>query len=158
MTSIVFWPFLTYALPTYLVLLLDIPFLGLSWTPLPTLIRYVINERSPTCIQKVCKKTEIHAKIWPYIKKFHTCIQKVCKKTDIHAKIWPYNNKFILAFKRYAINRNSRKNKTLIKNSNLHSKGMQKKPEIHANWSRLLMGVVKVFKYGKRFRSAPSFN
>ena len=33
-------------LPTYLVLLYNVPFLGLSWTPLPTLIRDVINERS----------------------------------------------------------------------------------------------------------------
>ena len=38
-------------LPTYLVLLYNIynvPFLGLSWTPLPTLIWDVINERSLT--------------------------------------------------------------------------------------------------------------
>ena len=35
-------------LPTYLVLLYNVPFLGLSWTPLPTLIRDVINERSLT--------------------------------------------------------------------------------------------------------------
>ena len=33
-------------LPTYLVLLYNVPFLGLSWTPLPTLIRDVINERT----------------------------------------------------------------------------------------------------------------
>ena len=119
-----------------------------------SLNRYLIfwwfAPRILTCIQKVCKKTEIHANIWPYIKnsnlyskgmqkkteihakydlisriltciqkvckrkqkftqkydlilKIITCIQKVCKKTEIHAKIWPY-----------------------IKNSNLHSKGMQK--------------------------------
>ena len=42
MTSHVFWPFLTY-IPTYLVLLYNIQFLGLSWTPLPTLISDVIN-------------------------------------------------------------------------------------------------------------------
>ena len=41
MTSLVFWLFLTY-----LVLLYNVPFLGLSWIPLPTLIRDVINERS----------------------------------------------------------------------------------------------------------------
>ena len=33
-------------LPTYLVLLYNVPFLGLSWTLLPNLIRDVINERS----------------------------------------------------------------------------------------------------------------
>ena len=36
-----------FDLPTYLVLLYNVPFLGLSWTPLPTLIWDVINERSP---------------------------------------------------------------------------------------------------------------
>ena len=41
MTSLVFWLFLTY-----LVLLYNVPFGGLSWTPLPTIIRDVINERS----------------------------------------------------------------------------------------------------------------
>jgi hypothetical protein len=35
-----------FDLPTYLVLLYNVPFLGLSWTPLPTLIWDVINERS----------------------------------------------------------------------------------------------------------------
>ena len=35
-------------LPTYLVLLLNIPFWGLSWTPLPTLISDTINGRSLT--------------------------------------------------------------------------------------------------------------
>ena len=35
-----------YDLPTFLVLIYNVPFLGLSWTPLPTLIRNVINERS----------------------------------------------------------------------------------------------------------------
>jgi hypothetical protein len=34
----------------------------------------------------------------------------------------------------------------------------QKTPEIHANQSNLLMDVVMIFKYGKRFRFAPSFN
>ena len=37
-----------FDLPTYLVLLYNVPFLGLSWTPQPTLIRDVINERSLT--------------------------------------------------------------------------------------------------------------
>ena len=46
MTSHVFLAI--FDLPTYLVLLYNIPFLGgyLSWTPLPTLILDVINERS----------------------------------------------------------------------------------------------------------------
>ena len=47
MTALVFWPFLTY-LPTYLVLLYNVPFFELSWTPLHTLIWDVINERSRT--------------------------------------------------------------------------------------------------------------
>ena len=37
MTSHIFWSFLTY-LNTYLVLFYNVPFWGLSWTPLPTLI------------------------------------------------------------------------------------------------------------------------
>ena len=41
MTSHVFWPFFTY-----LVLLYNVQFWGLSWTPLPTLISDVINGRS----------------------------------------------------------------------------------------------------------------
>ena len=45
MTSLIIWPFLTY-LPTYLVLLYDVRFWGLSWSPLPTLISDVINGRS----------------------------------------------------------------------------------------------------------------
>ena len=71
---------------------------------------YNLVSRILTCIPKVCKKTEIHAKIWPYTKdsnlhskgmqkkqiftqkynlisRLLTCIQKVCKKTEIHAKI-----------------------------------------------------------------------
>ena len=50
-----------FDLPTYLVLLYNVPFLGLSWTPLPTLIWDVINERSP--IQKIYggKSTLSHA-------------------------------------------------------------------------------------------------
>ena len=35
-----------FDLPTYPVLLYNVPFLGLFWTPLPTLIRDVINGRS----------------------------------------------------------------------------------------------------------------
>ena len=35
-----------FDLPTYLVLLYNVPFLGLSWTHLPNLIWDVINERS----------------------------------------------------------------------------------------------------------------
>ena len=41
----VFWLFLTYV-PTYLVLLYNVPFLGQFWTPLHTLKRDVINGRS----------------------------------------------------------------------------------------------------------------
>ena len=83
--------------------------------------KYNLVSRILTCIQKVCKKPEIHAKIWPYIKNsnLHSKKQKftqkygpipkdsnlhskgIQKKTDFHAKIQPY-----------------------IKNSNLHSKGM----------------------------------
>ena len=44
MTSLVFLAI--FDLPTYLVLLYNVPFLGLFWTPLPTLIRDVINGRS----------------------------------------------------------------------------------------------------------------
>ena len=36
-----------FDLPTYLVLLYNVPFLGLFWIPLPTLMRDVINGRSP---------------------------------------------------------------------------------------------------------------
>ena len=50
MTSLVFWLFLTY-----LVLLYNIPFGGLSWTPLPTLIWDVINERSLKLNDTVCR-------------------------------------------------------------------------------------------------------
>ena len=35
---------------------------------------------------------------------------------------------------------------------------MQKNPDFQANQSNLLMGVVMIFVYGKRFRYAPSFN
>ena len=44
-TSHVFWPFLTY-LRTYPVILYNVLFWELSWTPLPTLISDVINGRS----------------------------------------------------------------------------------------------------------------
>ena len=44
MTSHIFWPFSTYY--QYLVLLYNVQFLGLSWTPLPTIISDVINGRS----------------------------------------------------------------------------------------------------------------
>ena len=56
MTSLVFWPFLTY-LPTYLVLLYNVPFWGYLGPPrLPTLIWDVINER----FLKSCKKGQIY--------------------------------------------------------------------------------------------------
>ena len=42
-----------FDLPTYLVLLYNVPFLGLSWTPLPALIWDVINERSLIGIRKL---------------------------------------------------------------------------------------------------------
>jgi hypothetical protein len=35
-----------FDLPTYLVLLQNVPFLRLSWTPLPTVIRDIVNEHS----------------------------------------------------------------------------------------------------------------
>ena len=54
-----------------------------------------------TCIQKVCKKPDFHAKIQPYIKTSNLHSKGMQKKTDFHAKIHSY-----------------------IKNSNLHSKGM----------------------------------
>ena len=41
-----------FDLPTYLVLLYNVPFGGLSWTPLPTLTWDVINERSLTLFQQ----------------------------------------------------------------------------------------------------------
>ena len=60
----VFWPFLTY-LPTYLVLLYNVPFSGLSWNPLSSLIWDVINERS----QKAGDARGIYngstVKMWP---------------------------------------------------------------------------------------------
>ena len=34
-----------FDLPNYIVLLYNVPFWGLSWTPLPTLVWDVINER-----------------------------------------------------------------------------------------------------------------
>ena len=43
-----------FDLPTYLVLLYNVPFLGLSWTPLPTLIWDIINERSLSKVIKIC--------------------------------------------------------------------------------------------------------
>ena len=42
-----------FDLPTYLVLLYNVHFLGLSWTPLPSLIWDVINERSLTNITEI---------------------------------------------------------------------------------------------------------
>ena len=65
--------------------------------------KYNLVSRILTCIQKVCKKPEIHAKIWPYIKNSNLH-SKGMQKTEIHAKIWPYRE-----------------------DSNLHSKGMKKK-------------------------------
>ena len=44
------------------------------------------------------------------------------------------------------------------KNSYWDLKVMQKNPDFQANQSNLLMGVVMIFVYGKRFRYAPSFN
>ena len=48
-------------LPTYLVLLYNVPFLGLSWTPLPTLIRDVINERSLTRMRQASRRKTIQS-------------------------------------------------------------------------------------------------
>ena len=47
-----------FDLPTYLVLLYNVPFLGLSWTPLPTLIRDVINGRSLAILITCQPRTE----------------------------------------------------------------------------------------------------
>ena len=44
------------------------------------------------------------------------------------------------------------------KNSYCDLKVMQKSSDFHANQSNLLMGVVAVYFYSKRFRFAPSFN
>ena len=44
------------------------------------------------------------------------------------------------------------------KNSYWDLELMQKKSDSQANQSNLLMGVVTVYKYGNRFRFAPSFN
>ena len=63
--------------------------------------KYNLVSRILTCIQKVCKKPEIHAKIWPYTKDSNLHSKGMQKKPDFHAKIQPY-----------------------IKTSNLHSKGM----------------------------------
>ena len=64
--------------------------------------KYDLISKILTCIQKVCKKPEIHAKIWSYTKDSNLHLKGMQKKpTDFHAKIQPY-----------------------IKNSNLHSKGM----------------------------------
>ena len=70
MTSHVFWPFLTY-----LVLLYNVPFLVLSWTPLPTLIWDVINKPSPIKVYKCIKKSSnFHLndkkKIWVLVLSF----------------------------------------------------------------------------------------
>ena len=138
--------------------------------------KYNLVSRILTCIQKVCKKPEIHAKIWPYIKnsnlhskkqkftqkygpipKILTCIQKVCKKTDFHAKIQPYIKTSNLHSKGMQKTEIHAKIWPYIKNSNLHSKGMQKNKNSRKQ-SNLLMDVVMIYFYSKRFRFAPSFN
>ena len=60
MTSLVFLAI--FDLPTYLVLLYNVPFWGLSWTTLPTLIWDVINERSLT--QMNSSITHIYLQVW----------------------------------------------------------------------------------------------
>ena len=42
--------------------------------------KYNLVLRLLTCIQKVCKKTEIHAKIWPYTKDSNLHSKGMCKK------------------------------------------------------------------------------
>ena len=51
-----------------------------------------------------------------------------------------------------------RLNMSCTMNSYLDLKVRQKISDFQANWSNLLMGVVTIFKYGKWFRFAPSFN
>ena len=112
--------------------------------------KYETIPRILTCIQKVCKKTEIHAKIWPNIKnsslhskgmqkkqkftqtfdlisRILTCIQKVCKKQKFTQK-YDLISRILTCIQKVC-------KKTEIhakiwpynKNSNLHSKGMLKK-------------------------------
>ena len=47
---------------------------------------------------------------------------------------------------------------TLYKEFLWQSKGMQKTPDFDANQGNLLMNVVMIYFYSKRFRFAPSFN
>ena len=58
--------------------------------------KYDLISKILTCIQKVCKKTEIHPKIWPYTKDSNLHSKGMQKKTDFHAKIQPYIKTFNL--------------------------------------------------------------
>ena len=56
------WPLAIFDLPTYLVLPYNVQFLGLLWTPLPTLISDVINGRSLGGRQTFPKKVRTFVK------------------------------------------------------------------------------------------------
>ena len=79
-------------LPTYLVLLYNVPFLGLSWTPLPTLIRDVINEHSQIQIlgpanTKYCKiNFSMTHDFGSYLCLLHIFITTVRQKNEIFIK------------------------------------------------------------------------
>ena len=113
--------------------------------------KYNLVSRILTCIQKVCKKPEIHAKIWPYIKnsnlhskgmqenrnscknmalyqKILTCIQKVCKKKQIFTQKYNLISRLLTCIQKVCKKTEIHaKIWPYIMNCNLHSKGMQKK-------------------------------
>ncbi len=62
---------MSMSVPAYLGLVYNVSFLGLSWTPLPTLMWDVINECSPGAIGTFEDKIfETSYKIYLYIKSF----------------------------------------------------------------------------------------
>ena len=79
-------------LPTYLVLLYNVPFLGLSWTPLPTLIRDIINERSRSHCVKL--QSPIRLKLLRYkARRIKTALQSVQNVPKNSLKICSKNHK-----------------------------------------------------------------
>ena len=88
MTSLVFWPFSTY-LPTYLVLLYNVPYWGLSWTPLPTLLWDVINERSQceNYLKEPSQKTST-------LKQLLNKMQSFTNETQVSSKFFVLFSKF----------------------------------------------------------------
>ena len=90
-------------------------------------LKYDLISRIPTCIQKVCKKVQIFTQKYELISRILTCIQKVCKKSRFSRFYMTLYQEFKLVFKRYAKKSSfDAKIWPYIKNSNLHSKGMQK--------------------------------